>query len=333
MRADICVGLAWGDEAKGKIVAQLAKSGNYNYVCRWAGGSNAGHTIYVKGVKYITHLIPSGIFFGVKSIIGPDCVINATKFTEEIEYLRGHGFDTTLIKVSPKCHVVTDAHIAEDQATQNKLGTTAQGIGMCYRDKAARTGIRAETVEFFREYLWDEKLDGNIICEGAQGFWLDTNQGNYPFVTSSTTLPYGACSLGFPPKAIRTIYGAVKIYDTRSGLDPDFPESLLDDPDLLEIAKIGEEYGNTTGRPRTVNWLNVDKLIEAISVSGTDILVISKLDILTKINKFKLIYGGITVSFRSIGEMKFKLEMIIMTNCRGINNIIYSNDPYNVDGL
>jgi adenylosuccinate synthase len=333
MRADICVGLAWGDEAKGKIVAHLAKSGNYDYVCRWAGGSNAGHTIYVNDVKYITHLIPSGIFFGVKSIIGPDCVINVAKFTEEIEYLRSHGFDTTLIKVSPKCHVVTDAHIAEDQATQNKLGTTAQGIGMCYRDKAARTGIRAESVAFLHEYLWDGKLNGNIICEGAQGFWLDTNHGNYPFVTSSTTLPYGACSLGFPPKAIRNIYGAIKIYDTRSGLDPDFPESLLDDPDLLAIAKLGEEYGNTTGRPRKVNWLNVDKLIEAISVSGTDILVISKVDILKKINKFKLIYGGKLISFRSIDEMKFKLEMIIMMKFSDITNIIYSNDPHKVDGL
>ena len=78
-------GLSWGDEAKGKIVAQLAKSGNYNYVCRWAGGSNAGHTIYINNVKYKTHLIPSGVFFGVKSIIGPECVINKEAFYTEMK--------------------------------------------------------------------------------------------------------------------------------------------------------------------------------------------------------------------------------------------------------
>ena len=60
---DICCGLAWGDEAKGKIVAELSKSGDYDYVCRWAGGNNAGHTICIGERKYKTHLIPSGVFF------------------------------------------------------------------------------------------------------------------------------------------------------------------------------------------------------------------------------------------------------------------------------
>ena len=67
---DVVCGLAWGDEAKGKITSQFASSGQYNYVCRWNGGNNAGHTVYVKGKKFKTHLIPSGIFYGVKSIIG-----------------------------------------------------------------------------------------------------------------------------------------------------------------------------------------------------------------------------------------------------------------------
>ena len=58
-------------------------------------------------------------------------------------------------------------------------------------------------IDFFRDYLWDEKLDGNILCEGAQGFWLDINYGNYPYVTSSNTLPYGCCSLGFSKSNIQ----------------------------------------------------------------------------------------------------------------------------------
>ena len=83
---DICSGLAWGDEGKGKIVSQLSR--DYDFVCRWGGGNNAGHTIYVDGVKYKTHLIPSGIFFNKKSIIGPGCVVNKEAFYKEIEYLK-----------------------------------------------------------------------------------------------------------------------------------------------------------------------------------------------------------------------------------------------------
>ena len=64
---DICCGLAWGDEAKGKIVANLCKLNNYDFVCRWSGGNNAGHTIYKDSKKYTTNLIPSGIFYNIKS--------------------------------------------------------------------------------------------------------------------------------------------------------------------------------------------------------------------------------------------------------------------------
>ena len=101
-------------------------------------------------------------------------------------------------------------------------------------------------------------------------------------------MPYGACSLGFSPKLINNIYGACKIYDTRSGLDPEFPESLLDDKELLLLANEGKEYGTTTGRRRKVNWLNIIKLGEAINISGTTHVIISKIDVLININIFKL---------------------------------------------
>ena len=138
---DICCGLAWGDEAKGKIVSQLSKNGDYDFVCRWSGGNNAGHTVFVDGKKYKTHLIPSGIFFGIKSIIGPGCVININAFHKEIEYLKANGFDTSLIKISPKAHVILQEHINEDiNKYKDLLGTTSNGIAPCYRDKYGRTG-------------------------------------------------------------------------------------------------------------------------------------------------------------------------------------------------
>lgn len=333
---DIVCGLSWGDEAKGKIVAQLAKSGNYNYVCRWGGGSNAGHTIYINNVKYKTHLIPSGVFFGVKSIIGPECVINKEAFYTEINYLKEHGFNTSLVKISPKAHVITSSHIEEDRKKYFKQqGTTAKGIAPCYRDKFGRVGTRvgdAENFYDFEHYIWDEKLEGNILCEGAQGFWLDINYGNYPYITSSTTLPYGACSLGFSPKLINKIYGACKIYDTRSGLDPDFPEELLNDMELLSICDEGKEYGVTTGRRRKVNWLDIQKLEKAINISGTTHLIISKIDIFKNLNLYKLLNNDI-ISFNNIDTMKEYIEAYLYNNCLQLENIIYSDNVENIENI
>ena len=328
LKVDICCGLAWGDEAKGKIVAKLAQSGHYDFVCRWAGGNNAGHTVIINDKKYFTHLIPSGIFYGIKSIIGPNCVLNLKWFKEELNYLKQNGFDINLIKISPKSHIVLDKHIEEDkQKLYKSQGTTARGIAPCYSDKYKRCGIRAESIEELKEFLWDEKLYGNVLCEGAQGFWLDTNYGNYPYVTSSHTLPYDACSLGFPPQYINKIYGAAKIYDTRSGTDPDFPEELLKDPELLSIADKGQEYGVTTGRRRKVNWLNLDKLVKAIQISGVTDLVISKVDILEKVGLYKFIYNNSIHNFINLDIMKQSITKIINSNCSLVKNIIFSDNP------
>ena len=333
LNVDICCGLNWGDEAKGKIVAQLSKSGNYNFVCRWAGGNNAGHTVYLNKKKFKTHLIPCGIFYNIPSIIGPDCVINKDSFFEEITYLKNCGFNTDLIKISPKAHIVDKSHIFEDKEKYKEQGTTGKGIAPCYRDKYARTGKRVIEDNELYSYLWDEKLYGNVLCEGAQGVWLDINHGNYPYVTSSTTLPYGACSLGFPPIYIQKIYGATKIYDTRSGTDPDFPESLLQDCELKRVADVGKEYGTTTGRRRKVNWLNLDKLIEAITLSGTNILIVSKIDVLKEVNIFKLIYNDKLQVYNNLNHMLKDIENKIIYHCKLVSCILFSDDPEEVKGL
>tara|TARA_B100001989_G_scaffold215652_1_gene166215 strand:- start:531 stop:1538 length:1008 start_codon:yes stop_codon:yes gene_type:complete len=327
---DICCGLAWGDEAKGKITSELAKSNNYEFVCRWGGGDNAGHTIYIEDQKYETHLIPSGIFYNIKSIIGPECVVNIEGFFNEVKYLQDNGFDTNLIKISPKAHIVTEEHIEEDIKNLNKSqGTTARGIAPCYSDKFKRKGCQAKDIELLKDYIWDERLYGNILCEGAQGFWLDINQGNYPYTTSSVTLPYSTCSLGFPPQKIRHIYGAVKIYDTRSGIDPLFPDTLIDDEELSKIIEVGREYGVTTGRKRKVNWLNLDLLVKAITISGTTHLIISKIDVLENLKMFKLIYKEDIKSFENMKEMKLFIDDVL-SSCNYLQNIVYSNNPYKI---
>ena len=329
-QVDICCGLAWGDEAKGKIVSELAKSKKYDMVCRWGGGNNAGHTIYIDGKRYKTHLIPGGVFYNIPSIIGPDCVVNEKGFMEEINYLKEAGFNTDCIKISPRAHVITDTHIEEDIKYYRKQGSTAKGIAPCYRDKYARFGTLVKDVDFFKPYLWDEKLYGTILCEGAQGVWLDITQGNYPYTTSSTTLPYGACSLGFPPQLIKTIYGAVKIYDTRAGNDTDFPSELHDDPELTKIGTAGREIGTTTGRTRTVNWLNMDKLIKSINMTGSTYIIISKVDILKQVNLFKLIHNSDIISFDTLDDMTNYVSSSLHSNCPLVQNIIYSDSPEHI---
>ena len=325
---DICCGLSWGDEGKGKIVSQLSKDGEYDFVCRWSGGNNAGHTVYVDNKRYSTHLIPSGIFYGIKSIIGPGCVVNYDSFMKEVSYLKENGFDTSLIKISPRAHVVSEEHIEEDKQKYSKtLGTTGNGIGPCYRDKYLRVGKRVmDCGELFNEFLWDEQLYGGILCEGAQGFWLDIEYGNYPYVTSSSTLPYGACSLGFSPKIIRRIYGAVKIYDTRVGYDPDFPGELIENEELCKLAQVGSEFGTTTGRERCVNYLQIDKLIQAINYSGTTHLIISKIDIVTQVGVFKYYFRGILHESPNMEHMKENIISILKENT-AIEDIVFSSNP------
>lgn len=299
---DIIFGLAWGDEGKGKISNAISK--DYDIVCRWNGGPNAGHTVYLNDKKYKTHIIPCGIFQNKLSVIGPNCVVNVDKFFDEIDYLNKEGFDTSLIKVSPKAHLITERHIRYDlQVLKKRLGTTGQGIAPAYSDKMLRVGKLARDY-IDKKYLWNSELYGNVLCEGAQSFWLDINYGDYPYVTSSETLPYSACSLGFSPKKIRNIIGVAKIYDTKSGVDPLFPETLWEDPELNMLIEVGQEFGSTTGRRRIANWLNLNKLIDAIKISGVTKLIINKCDILEKIHTYKLFQNNNLYKFNTLQSME-----------------------------
>jgi len=325
---DIVFGLCWGDEGKGKVANTLAE--NYDYVCRWNGGPNAGHTVYINQKKYKTHIIPSGIFHGKHSIIGPNCVINIDKFFDEIEYLQKEGFDTSLVKVSPRAHIITQKHIEYDlKFLKPKLGTTGQGIAPCYADKMLRTGKRAKDY-LDDKFIWDEKLNGLVLCEGAQSFWLDINYGNYPYVTSSETLPYSACSLGFNPKLIREIIGVAKIYDTKSGNDPMFPESLWEDQDLNKIIELGAEFGSTTGRKRIINWLNLDYLLKAMNFSATTYLIVNKCDILQQLNKYKLYHNNKLISFNDLNETKSYILSTINNEAQECKQIIFSGDKESI---
>jgi adenylosuccinate synthase len=292
--ADIIVGLSYGDEGKGKVTHHLLKSGEYTHCIRYNGGCNAGHTIYHNGQKFVTHHIPAGVFFGVKSIIGAGCVVNLEQFFNEIEMLEEGGISTEgLIYIANNAHIITDQHLNEDGSDTN-IGTTKRGNGPAYRDKYNRTGMRAEAVPALKDYLIDMYLElhGSIIepvilCEGAQGFGLDIDWGDYPYVTSSHCTTAGALLNGIPPQAVRRVYGITKAYDTYVGSKKFHGEGRVFD--LIQL--VGNEFGATTGRPRQCNWLDIRMLDEAIKINGVTDLIVNKVDILREVNKWNLRSG------------------------------------------
>ena len=150
MPATVIVGAQWGDEGKGKIVDLLAQSSEF--VCRYQGGPNAGHTIVRDGETFKLHHVPSGILYeGKISVIGAGCVVDPRLLVEEIDALEARGISTEGLRLSGNAHLIMPWHVAIDSASERRLGrlqigTTKRGIGPAYADKAARLGIRVQDV-------------------------------------------------------------------------------------------------------------------------------------------------------------------------------------------
>ncbi len=291
MKADFVIDFSFGDCGKGKVSHHLLKDGGYTHCIRYNGSSNAGHTIYHHGKKLVTHLIPAGVFFGVKSIVGPGCVLNVKKFFDEINYLEDNGINArSLVKISKNTHIVTDAHLQEEIG-ETAIGTTKSGVGPAYRDKYARSGIRAESIPELKPFLVDfhEEVFSNpnnlLLMEGAQGMGLDIDHGDYPYVTSSACGVAGALQNGIPYTAVRNVFGVIKGYETYVGAKQfENPE----DPVLPKLRELGNEFGATTGRPRQCNYLCISSLTKAIQMNGLTTLVVNKMDILKQLNVWKV---------------------------------------------
>jgi len=143
----VIVGTQWGDEGKGKIVDLLSEYADF--VVRFQGGNNAGHTMVVNGKEIISHLIPSGIIQQKKCFIGNGVVVDPFVLLDEIDYLLSNQIDASpeMLKISNRAHLIMPYHrkidsAREDKIGAQKIGTTGRGIGPCYEDKAARRGIR-----------------------------------------------------------------------------------------------------------------------------------------------------------------------------------------------
>ena len=343
MKADVLLGLQWGDEGKGKIVDVLTSK--YDIIARFQGGPNAGHTLEFDGIKHVLHTIPSGIFHNNKlNIIGNGVVIDPVILKTEIEKLNDLKVDLSeKLMISRKAHLILPTHRLIDKASElskgkKKIGSTLKGIGPTYMDKTGRNGLRVGDLELSG---WDEKLNNlikkhlnliknfnvdfdfdikkltedftesinflkkikfidsehflnksidegkKVLGEGAQGSLLDIDFGTYPYVTSSNTTSAGACTgLGIAPNKINKVFGIFKAYTTRVGSGP-FPTELFDQTGK-RMAKVGNEFGATTGRPRRCGWLDLVSLKHSITVNGVTDLIMMKGDVLSGFDKIKV---------------------------------------------
>jgi adenylosuccinate synthase len=142
----VVVGVQWGDEGKGKVIDVLAEEADI--LVRYQGGNNAGHTVIVEGEEFIFHLVPSGLLHpGKVGLLGNGVVIDPEALVEEMDRLRARGIDVErAVKISDQAHLIFPYHkridAARESASAGRLGTTRRGIGPCYMDKVARTGIR-----------------------------------------------------------------------------------------------------------------------------------------------------------------------------------------------
>jgi len=318
-KLDFVLGLEWGDEGKGKVLHSLLNTAYttdqcYDWCVRVGGGNNAGHTIYIQvdgfKIKIDTHIVPSGIVIpDLKCLIGTGCVVDEDILESELTRLEKYIPDArSRLYVSRKAHIITKENIAYDKE-HNAVGSTCCGIGPTYAGKAYRTNPRVEDRNG-KHHVWEtvkvvdpkdifmgSKEPLKIMVEGAQGYWLDIDRGDYPYVTSSDTTINCCASSMLRTCDLNMSVGVIKAYTTYVG-----SKTMQEQDHVFQaIASLGHEYGVTTGRLRQVLFLNLARLLEPIFVNRVNALVINKSDILDLVQKY--IDAGVV---QSNGDIEFE---------------------------
>ncbi|MGM0819278.1 MAG: adenylosuccinate synthase [Actinomycetota bacterium] len=214
MGAIVLVGTQWGDEGKGKATDLLAD--DVDYVVRYQGGNNAGHTIIVDDVTLKLHLVPSGVMYpAVTPVIGDGVVLDPGVLLEELDELVAQGLDVSDLKISGNAHLIMPYHRELDAVTERylgrqKLGTTKRGIGPTYADKASRVGLRVQDLydmKIFRQKLDTVLKEKNAILSRVYNRMpmkaadIETEYAVYaerlrPYITDTVTLLHDALDEG-----------------------------------------------------------------------------------------------------------------------------------------
>ena len=164
MSTTVVLGAQWGDEGKGKVTDFFASSADF--VVRFQGGNNAGHTIVVGDEKLALSLTPSGVLYpNCVPVIGSGCVIDLGFLKKELQMLNDKNVNTEKLAISPNAHVVMPYHklldeLIEESLGENKIGTTKKGIGPCYADKIQRRGIRVQ--DLLNQAVFEKKVKANV---------------------------------------------------------------------------------------------------------------------------------------------------------------------------
>jgi adenylosuccinate synthase len=164
MPAIAIIGAQWGDEGKGKATDVLGS--RVDYVVKFNGGNNAGHTVVIDDEKYALHLLPSGILTpGCTPVIGNGVVVDLSVLVEELDGLEARGIDTSKLLLSANAHLIAEYHrtldkVAERFLGSRKIGTTGRGIGPAYADKMNRIGVRVQDI--FDENILRQKVEGSL---------------------------------------------------------------------------------------------------------------------------------------------------------------------------
>ena len=200
MPAVVLLGAQWGDEGKGKATDLLGDQ--VDYVVRYQGGNNAGHTVVIGDQKYALHLLPSGILSpNVVPVIGNGVVIDPAVLLEEIKGLNERGINTSKLKISTNAHLITPYHRTIDKVSErflgkSKIGTTGRGIGPAYADKINRIGIRVQ--DLFDPSILKQKIEAALHDKNQilikvfnrKGITIDEVRNNLLHILPNQKEPY-----------------------------------------------------------------------------------------------------------------------------------------------
>lgn len=286
---------------KARVINQLSE--NYDWVIRFSGGPNAGHTLYYNDLKIVRNMLPSTDFSKkwTKSLLTSNMVLEPNDLLDEIK-----ASETLFpgcskrIYIDPEATVILPEHKQEDRNQNKHIGTTGKGITPAYLSKYNRCATRIldliknkhEAIVAMQELGVNFKYVNELglkndrcLFEGAQGLLLNIHYGTYPFVTSSDTGIGGIYNSGIAVK-LDEVLAVSKIYSTRVG-EGVYPTEIFGQ-EAEDLRKLGNEYGAVTGRPRRVGYLDLPALNYAKIKSGLTSIALTKLDIVSSMKSIKV---------------------------------------------
>ena len=321
-------GINWGDEGKGRIVDLLTEKADY--VVRYQGGNNAGHTVVTDQGKFVLNLLPSGILHPTAvCVLGNGMVIDPDHLRHEIammQYMKVK-VDASNLKISDKATICMPFHVRQDVLEEERLsktgsafGSTRRGIAYAYGDKYMKKTLRMgdlleldaplsydeimewcrSQAEFFKDYICDvgtllgaaADQGKNILFEAQLGALRDIDYGIYPFTSSSNTIAsYAPIGAGIPGRALDNVVGVMKAYSTCVGEGPFTAEKAMGEAWNEKLRESGGEFGAATGRPRRVGPFDAVASRYGIRCQKAQDIALTKLDVLGAFDKIPVITG------------------------------------------